>query len=58
MESYLQAVTNFPTSYYSYLALIELVDAEYPVDDLNRGLVDYYAGQYGVATAAFDRFTK
>jgi soluble lytic murein transglycosylase len=58
MESYLNAVLNFPTSYYAYLSLIELVDAEYPVDDLSRGIVDYYAGQYGVALAAFDRYLQ
>ena len=47
---------NYPQSYYSYLGLVELVNAGYPVDELQRGLVDYYAGQYGVALAAFDRY--
>ena len=53
---YQDAVNNYPTSYDSYQALVALVDANVPVDDLNRGIVDYYAGQYGVAIAAFDRY--
>ena len=53
---YRHAVENYPLSYYSYLALVALVDANAPVNDLDRGLVDYYAGQYDVALAAFDRF--
>jgi soluble lytic murein transglycosylase len=55
-SNYVDAVFNFPRSYYSYLALVELVDSGYPISDLQRGLVDYYAGQYGVAIIAFDRY--
>ena len=54
-EKFLHAVENYPLSYYSYLALLELVSAEVPVSDLDRGLVDYFAGQYDVALAALDR---
>ena len=54
--AYLDAVLNYPQAYYSYLSLVELVDAGYPIDDLQRGLVDYYAGQDGVAISAFDRY--
>ncbi|MBN2555012.1 MAG: tetratricopeptide repeat protein, partial [Anaerolineales bacterium] len=53
---YLDAVTNFPDAYDSYAGLVLLVEAGVPVDEFQRGLVDYYAGQYGVAIAAFDRF--
>jgi soluble lytic murein transglycosylase len=53
---YLHAVENYPLSYFSYLALVELVDAEIPVNELDRGLVDYFAAQYDVALAAFDRY--
>lgn len=49
-------VENYPLSYYSYLGLVELVDAGEAVSELDRGLVDYFAGQYPVALAAFDRF--
>lgn len=56
--AYQDAVNNYPTSYDSYSALLALVNAGVPVDELNRGLVDYYAGQYGVAQAAFDRYLQ
>jgi soluble lytic murein transglycosylase len=55
-ERYLDAVTNYPRAYDSYLGLVILVENGIPVDEFQRGLVDYYAGQYGVALAAFDRF--
>jgi len=55
-QRFLHAVDNYPLSYDSYSALVALVDANVLVDDLNRGLVDYFAGQYGVALAAFDRY--
>ena len=54
--AYLEAVNAFPLSYYAYLSLVELVSAGYAVDDLQRGLVDYYAGEYGLALEAFDRY--
>lgn len=60
------AVAKFPLSYSSYATLVELVNANQPVDELQRGLVDYYAGVnssgstanelYLVAIAAFDRY--
>ena len=53
---YLRAVDNYPLSSYSYLGLVQLVDAEVAVDDLARGLVDYFADQYDVALAALDRY--
>jgi soluble lytic murein transglycosylase len=53
---YLHAVENYPLSYYSYLALVALVDAGVQVDELDRALVDYFANQYDVALVAFDRF--
>lgn len=52
---YLHAVQNYPLSYYSYLSLVELVDAGIPVSDLDRGIVDFYAGQYDVGLVALDR---
>ncbi|MDO9302152.1 MAG: tetratricopeptide repeat protein, partial [Anaerolineales bacterium] len=51
------AVENYPLSYYAYLSLIALLDAGAEVSQLDRGLVDYFAGQYDVAIAAFDRYT-
>ena len=56
--AYLDAVNNYPSAYESYSALLALVQAGIPVNELNRGLVDYYAGEYGVALAAFDRYLQ
>lgn len=55
-ERYLEAVNRYPEAYDSYLALVELVDANVPVDDFQRGLVDYHAGAYEPAIAAFERY--
>jgi soluble lytic murein transglycosylase len=55
-EKYRFGVDNYPLSNYSYLGLVQLVEAGAAVDDLNRGLVDYFAGQYEGALAAFDRY--
>lgn len=54
--SYLDAVFGFPQAYYAYLSLVKLVDSGYAIDEFQRGLVDYYAGQDNVALAAFDRY--
>jgi soluble lytic murein transglycosylase len=56
--AYLDAVNNFPKAYESYAALVALVEAGVAVDELQRGIVDYYAGEYGVAMAAFDRYLQ
>jgi soluble lytic murein transglycosylase len=55
---YLEAVENYPLSYDSYSGLVALVEAGVPVDELDRGIVDYFAGQYGVALEAFDRYLR
>jgi len=56
-----QAIEVAPDSPYSYSALIELVEANEPVDDYVRGLVDYHAcSSYpqacGAALLAFGRY--
>jgi soluble lytic murein transglycosylase len=53
---FLHTVENYPLAYDSYSALVALVEAGIPVDDLNRGLVDYFVGQYGYALDAFSRY--
>jgi soluble lytic murein transglycosylase len=52
---YLESVTNYPEAYDSYAGLIRLVDAGVPVDDFQRGLVDFNARAYEPALAAFNR---
>jgi soluble lytic murein transglycosylase len=55
-ERFLHTVNNYPMAYDSYSALVALVNAGIPTDDMNRGLVDYFAGQYGYALDAFQRY--
>src|SRR3990170_2669966 len=52
---YLDSVTNYPEANESYLALVELVNADVPVDDMLRGRIDVFAGAYEPAVAAFTR---
>jgi soluble lytic murein transglycosylase len=52
------SISNYPLAYDSYTALVTLVNANIPVNDLHRGLVNYYAGQYGLSIVAFDRFMQ
>ena len=48
-------VATYPTNDYAYQALIKLVEAGVPVDEMLRGKVDYYAEAYGPAVEAFYR---
>ena len=50
------SVSEYPASIDTYNGLVALIDADQPVDDLLRGIVDYNAGQYGMANSAFDRY--
>ena len=49
-------IANYPGAYESYLGLVELVGAEVPVDEFQRGLVNYNANSYEPCIAAFDRY--
>ncbi len=49
-------LADYPASSYAYQALIKLVNAGEPVNDALRGLVDYYAGAYEPAIAAYQRY--
>ncbi len=49
-------VENYPISNYSYLGLVELINAGVSVSDLDRGLTDYYAGIYDKALESLDRY--
>ncbi len=50
------AVDADPTSRYAHQAMVALLDAGAPVDEYQRGLVDYHAEVYALAVTAFDRF--
>ena len=53
---YQDAVNNYPYAYDSYSALLALLDAGQEVNELQRGLINYYIGQYPLAIEAFDRY--
>ena len=53
---YQDAVNNFPYAYDSYTALVALLDADQQVNELQRGLINYYIGQNVLAIEAFDRY--
>lgn len=55
-QRFLHAVDNYPMSPDSYNMLVALVNDNVRVDDMNRGLVDYFAKQYGSANDAFQRY--
>lgn len=50
------SVIQYPSFYDTYSGLVALVEAGQPVDNLLRGIVDYYAGQSGLAVTAFDAY--
>jgi soluble lytic murein transglycosylase len=52
---YLDSVINYPEEEETYLGLLTLVNAGVPVDDFQRGVVDYYAEEYEPAANAFSR---
>jgi len=55
---FLDSVLKYPMAYDSFTSLSLLVNANYPVDEYMRGLVDYYAGSYYYAIQAFDRYLE
>lgn len=50
------AVNNYTDPYDSYSALVQLVEDGQPVNQLNRGIIDYNVGQYGVAIEALTNY--
>ena len=56
MGKFRLAVEQYPPSYYSYLSLVALLDAGVEVNQLDRGLVDYFNGYYDVAIQAFNLY--
>lgn len=55
---FLDAVLKYPMAYDSFTGLSLMVNANYPVDEYMRGLVDYYAGSYYYAIQAFNRYLE
>ncbi len=57
-EKYLEAVQDFPQAFESYLALVDLIEAGYTVDDYERGLVNFHAGSFEPAARALERYIE
>jgi soluble lytic murein transglycosylase len=53
---YQQNVANYPVAHFSFLSLQALDFHGIPVDEFDRGLVLYFAGELGSAISAFERF--
>jgi soluble lytic murein transglycosylase len=51
-----ELINTYPRTGEAHEALVALVNAGAPVDPFQRGLVNYYAGQYTAAVAAFSAF--
>lgn len=57
-ERYLEAVQDYPQAFESYLALVDLIEAGYTVDDYQRGLVDFHAGSFEPAALALETYIE
>lgn len=57
-EFFQDAVNNFPKTYEAYSALVLLLDEEVAVNELQRGLINYYRDQSALAVEAFDRYLE
>ncbi len=53
-----RATKASPENHYAYLALVELVNAGQPVDDLLRGRIDLAEGEYWPAISALHRYLE
>ena len=45
----MDSVNSYPRAYDTYSALVALVNDGVEVNELQRGMIDYYAGQYAIA---------
>jgi len=55
-DHYLQAVEQYPQAFESYLALVDLIEAGYAVDDYDRGVVDFHAKSFEPAVFVLERY--
>jgi soluble lytic murein transglycosylase len=51
-----ESINQFPFAYDAYSALVILVEDGVPVNEYDRGLVNYYVGNHVLAIEAFDRY--
>lgn len=53
---YQAAADAAPTSSYAHAAIVALLDLGAPVDEYQRGVINYYNGVYALAVAALERY--
>lgn len=53
-----EAVTKYPEHSGAYQSLVQLVKRQVPVDEFQRGLVNFHAAMYDAAIAAFRRHVE
>ncbi len=56
IERYQAVADTAPTSGYAHQALVALLDLGAPVDEYQRGVINYYNGVYALAAAALERY--
>lgn len=54
-QRFLSGIENYPRAAETHQGLVVLVNADVPVDDYQRGLVNFYAGSYAPGIEAFRR---
>ena len=52
------SVENYPQTYDAYTALVTLLDADQPVNDFKRGIINYHIKQYQLALDALERYLE
>ncbi len=57
-ERFIQGVNDYPGAVQSYWGLIQLVEAGVPVDEYQRGVVDYFAAAYAPGIEALQRYIE
>ena len=55
---YQQAIDLYPEDNSAYLSLVALLDMDVEVDPLQRGIIDYHAGQYPVAAEVLEGYIQ
>lgn len=58
-KTFQSVLDDYPQTYDAYLTLVTMVEAQLPVDEFQRGYIDYYGGSaYQAAAEALTRYLK
>ncbi|GAB4561068.1 MAG: transglycosylase SLT domain-containing protein [Anaerolineae bacterium] len=56
IQRYQAAADTAPTSRFAHASIVALLDLNAPVDEYQRGVINYYNGVYALAAAALERY--